>query len=91
MQTRKKILLTPTLLLDYGLSSQVVFSGRDRSNPFGRKIAIVILNTFATTNNSFVELLIDNKPPKWDESRVILVQYKIVVKVHKFRPSLFET
>ena len=58
----EKIVLTPTLLLDYGLLGQLIFSDLDQIDSFGRKIATVVLNTFANTNNPFVELIIDSKP-----------------------------
>ena len=87
----EKIVLTPTLSLDYGLLGQVLFSDPAQIDPFGRKIATVVLNTFVNTNNSFVELIIDSKPPEWNELGIILAQHKIVVIFHKFRPSLYGT
>lgn len=67
-----KIVLTPTLLLDYGLLGQAIFSDPYQINSFGRKIATVVLNTFANINNLLVELIIDSKPPKFDGSGTIL-------------------
>lgn len=79
------------MLLDYGLLSQPIFSDPDQTNLFGRKIAIVVLNTFANTNNPFVELIIGSKLPKYDESGITLAQHKIVVIFHKFRPLFYGT
>ena len=87
----EKIVLTPTLLLDYGLLGQLIFSDPDQTYPFGRKIVTVVLNTFANTNNPFVELIIDSKLPEWDDYGIILAQHKIVVLFHKFKPSLYGT
>ena len=90
-KNEKKIVLTPTLLLDNGPLGQVIFSDPHLIDPFGRKITKVVLNTFANTNNPFVELIIDSKPPEWDESGIIPAQHKIVVMFHKFKPSLYGT
>lgn len=85
----EKIILTPTLLLEYSLLGQIMFSDLDRIDQFNRKIATIIVNTFAITNNLFVELSIDNKPPEWDVSGVILAQHKMVVRFHKVRDPHF--
>lgn len=81
--------MTLTLLLDYGLLSQFIFSDPGQIYLFSRKIATIVLNTFATINNLFVELYIDRKLLEWDKFGVILAQYKIVVRFHKFKTSLF--
>lgn len=50
----EKIILTLTLLLDYGLLGQIIFSDPDQTDQFGRKIATVVLNTFATIRRDFL-------------------------------------
>lgn len=60
----EKIILTPTLLLEYSFLGQIMFLDLDQIDQFNRKIATITINTFAITNNPFVELSIDNKPPE---------------------------
>lgn len=73
--------MTPTLLLDYGLLSCLIFSYIDQIDHFGRKIATIVLNTFATTNNPFCRIIYRSKPSEWDESGVIPAEYKNNIKI----------
>ena len=55
--------LTPTLLMDYGLVYQMIFSNPEQTYNFGRKIARCVLNSFVQTYKS-IELLVESKPPE---------------------------
>ena len=42
----KSIELTPTLLMNYGLLYQLIFSNPEQTDGFGRKLVVCILNVF---------------------------------------------
>ena len=59
----ESIELTPSLLMDYRVLYQLIFSNPDQTDGFGRKLAVCVLNVFIRDFKS-VELIIESKPPK---------------------------
>ena len=57
----ESIELTPSLLMDYGVLYQLIFSHPNQTDEFGRKLAVCVLNAFIKDFKS-VELIIESKP-----------------------------
>ena len=56
----ESIELTSSLLMDYGVLCQLIFSHPDQTDGFGRKLTVCVLNAFIRDFKS-VELIIENK------------------------------
>ena len=48
--------LTPSLLMDYGVLYQLIFSHPDQTDGFGRKLTICVLNAFIRDFNNIMTL-----------------------------------
>nr|CAN70247.1 hypothetical protein VITISV_021083 [Vitis vinifera] len=87
----ESIELTPTLLMDYGVLYQLIFSHPDQTDKFGRKLAICVLNAFINDFKS-VELIIESKPPEWsNDGGVYPAQHLILLKANQRKHQLFGT
>ena len=76
------IVLTPSLLFDYGLVYQMIFRNPRQVHQFGRKIATCVLNAFAG-NFKAIELRIRNKPPEWaNDGRIYPAQHLILLHAY---------
>ena len=60
----KDLILTPDLLLDYGLVHQLVFSYPNQVNNFGRKVALGLIQGFKM-NKKYADAIIISKAPVW--------------------------
>ena len=87
----ESIELTPSLLMDYGVLYQLIFSHPNQTDRFGRKLAICVLNVFIKYFK-LIELIIKNKPSEWsNDGGVYPAQHLILFKANKRKYQLFGT
>ena len=78
----ESIELTPSLLMNYGVLYQLIFSNPDQTIGFERKLAVYVLNVFIRDFKS-VELIIKSKPSEWsNDGGVYHAQHLIFLKVN---------
>ena len=76
----ESIELTLTLLMDYELLYQLIFSHPNQNDGFGIKLAVCVLNAFIWDFKS-VELIIESKSPEWsNDGGVYPAQHLILLK-----------
>ena len=84
----EELILTPELLLDYGLVHQLVCSDPSQTNNFGRKVALGLIQGFKM-NKKFVDAIIISKTPKWiSDDSLLPAQHYISFYYHNRRPTL---
>ena len=87
----ESIELTSTLLMDYELLYQIIFSNLEQTNGFGRKLAVCVLNAFILEFKP-VELIIESKPPEQlNDGGVYPAQHIILFKANHRKHQLFGT
>ena len=87
----ESIELTPSLLMDYEVLYQLIFSHPDQTDGFGIKLAICVLNAFIR-DFKLVELIIENKPSEWsNDGGVYPAQHLILFKANQRKYQLFGT
>ena len=76
----EELILTPKLLLDYGLVHQIICLDPSQASKFGRKIALGLTHGFKM-NKKFADAIIISKTPEWiSNGNLLPVQY--IVSLH---------
>ena len=60
----KELILTPELLLDYGLVHQIICSDLSQASKFEKKMALDLAQGFKM-NKTFADAIIISKTPEW--------------------------
>ena len=78
------LLLTPEMLLDYGLVHQIICSDLNQVSQFGRKITLGLTQGFKM-NKKFANAIIISKAPEWVSSGKLIPAQHIVSLNHQNR------
>ena len=83
----EELILTPELLLDYGLVHQIICSDPSKASKFGRKIALGLTQGFKM-NKKFVDAIIISKAPEWvSNGSLIPAQHIVSFHYQNRRPT----
>ena len=84
----EELILTPKLLLDYGLVHQIICPDPSQASKFGRKIALGLTHGFKM-NKKFVDAIIISKTPEWiSNGNLLPAQYIVSLHYQNRRPTL---
>ena len=84
----EELILSPELLLDYGLVHQIVCSDPNQANNFGRKVVLGLIQGFKM-NKKFVDTIIISKAPKWvSDGCLLFAQHNISLHYQNRRSTL---
>ena len=86
----EELILTPKLLLDYGLVHHLICSDPNQVTNFGRKMALGFVQGFKS-NKKFTDVIIISKAPKWVSLSVgslLPAQHNVYFHYQNRRPTL---
>ena len=85
------LILTPEILLDYGLVYQLIYSDPSQASNFGRKVNLSLTQGFKL-NKKFADAIFISKAPEWiSRGNVIPAQHYVNIHYQNRRPTLLSS
>ena len=85
------LILTPEMLLDYGLVYQLICSDPSQASNFGRKVNLSLTQGFKL-NKKFADAIFISKAPEWiSRGNVIPAQHYVNIHYQNRRPTLLSS